>query len=546
MSELPSNAIIRQFLSETFSDEEIVTLCFDYFPDVNHKFTSVMTKTQKTLILLEYCQNHEIIPNLMAAIQRTRPAQYEKRFPQTPRFDSLPKSEESQRNPCQIFISHAYEDAGFAHRLANDLKNQGWRVWIAPDNIRPGEKWMDALNRGLSESGVYIVVLTPDAVDSKWVHDETNVAIMLKKEDGIHFIPLHLKSCNVPLLWKLYQQIGFDGLYEDGLRELLSELDRHNQALLAKVKVQTSIPVQAEPLQPHLGQKPISVPDTRSSALSKPKQAFSLLDRVKRLGTQISNLPKLIWVPLLTLVVLGIVVVIGLRDMRLSSAVPPLSSTPTETPSLSTIHPVVSPSSSPTPTPTPALEPSATVTSMPTSEPTPTSIPTATSLPASGQNSQTLKCQSDNLLVNGDFGTNSVSPWNLSGTAGSKRNVVIDASSSNPMAKVSQNGPDLGAYVELKQVIQPPKGGVYLLSALCRISGTPQYVVHLEAFYNDSTKEKFLKSESFFPAQLSTSSMVPVSLHFEVPSEAVSIRIGLGFSGIGDVWFDDIKLCLTD
>ena len=37
-----------------------------------------------------------------------------------------------------VFISHANQDAQFAHRLAADLQRLGVQVWIAPESIRPG------------------------------------------------------------------------------------------------------------------------------------------------------------------------------------------------------------------------------------------------------------------------------------------------------------------------------------------------------------------------------------------------------------------------
>ena len=43
----PSTADIRQFLAESFNDEELSTLCFDYFRDVYDDFASGMTKGQK-------------------------------------------------------------------------------------------------------------------------------------------------------------------------------------------------------------------------------------------------------------------------------------------------------------------------------------------------------------------------------------------------------------------------------------------------------------------------------------------------------------------
>ncbi len=115
----------------------------------------------------------------------------------------------ARRNPRQIFLSHATADAEFAQQLAADLREEGWAVWIAPDSIQPGEKWVEAINRGLEESGVFVVVLTPDAVASRWVQTETNAAIGLEHRDLMRFIPLDHKACDLPLLWGGYQYIPF-------------------------------------------------------------------------------------------------------------------------------------------------------------------------------------------------------------------------------------------------------------------------------------------------------------------------------------------------
>jgi sulfatase modifying factor 1 len=69
----------------------------------------------------------------------------------------------------QVFISYATEDTQFAHRLADDLQRLGIQVWIAPDSIKPGESWVDAIERGLEESSHMVIVLTPAALESEWV-----------------------------------------------------------------------------------------------------------------------------------------------------------------------------------------------------------------------------------------------------------------------------------------------------------------------------------------------------------------------------------------
>ena len=218
-------ADIRRFLIEAFSSDELSTLCADYFRDVYEEFESGMVKSQKIRLLLDYCQYHDVIPNLLAAIQKARPEQYEKQFPTAPRVELLPEASKSQRDPRQVFISHAHEDAEFAHRLAGDLQKRGWRVWIAPESIRPGEKWVEAINRGLEESGAFALVLTPAAIKSRWVKDETNVAIELEHEGRVRFVPLDVENCDVPPLWRAYQRVSFCGDYVSGLRSLVFALD---------------------------------------------------------------------------------------------------------------------------------------------------------------------------------------------------------------------------------------------------------------------------------------------------------------------------------
>ena len=244
---MPTNtADIRQYLTSSYSDEELITLCADYFRDVYDNFAVGMTKTAKIQLLLDHCQRRDLMPNLLAALERDRPEQYRKRF-RPAVVEPGPATAPPGRDPRQIFISHAHEDAEFAHRLAADLRTRGWRVWIAPDSIRPGEKWVDAINRGLEECGVFLVVLTPSAVASKWVTDETNVAKEMHQEGELRFIPLGVVDCRVPPLWRVHQRIPFkQDTYPTGLAALLTELESASGQPGAQRPAEPIVEVQAE------------------------------------------------------------------------------------------------------------------------------------------------------------------------------------------------------------------------------------------------------------------------------------------------------------
>jgi hypothetical protein len=65
---------------ESFSDEELRTLCFDYFSQVLGEFSPGMSLSDKVLRLLIYCRQHNLVPRLLSAIQTARPDRYAEAF----------------------------------------------------------------------------------------------------------------------------------------------------------------------------------------------------------------------------------------------------------------------------------------------------------------------------------------------------------------------------------------------------------------------------------------------------------------------------------
>lgn len=243
---------LRQFLMQTFDDEELTDFCFDYFPGVLEDFTTGMRKTQKVRLLITYCQGRGRLADLLAALERERPQPYQAQFASVLADESTaaPPASPPQRDPRRVFIGYAHQDADFSRRLADDLEANGYPVWLAPDSIRPGEKWAEAVNRGLEESGVFVLVLTPAAVNSRWVHSEANAAIDLEHQAELAFIPLLVQACRVPPLWRAYQRITFRAGYEAGLNALLLRLEAGGAPVTA-LTPQRVWPRQAEQL-PHV------------------------------------------------------------------------------------------------------------------------------------------------------------------------------------------------------------------------------------------------------------------------------------------------------
>jgi formylglycine-generating enzyme required for sulfatase activity len=244
----PTNPELRRFINEYFSDEDLETLCFDYFPEVSGDFGSGMSKNRKVIVLIGHCQRRDRLADLYAALERERAKAWKDVFNAQPvETGRRPVSTKETRDPRQIFLSHATADAELAHELAGDLRAEGWAVWIAPESIRPGEKWVEAINRGLETSGVFVVMLTPDAVSSRWVNTETDAAVEMQHEGLIEFIPLEVTPSEPKRLWRQYQFVRFRESYESGLAALLRRLDGEPPSPPVRISTRERTP---QPLKP--------------------------------------------------------------------------------------------------------------------------------------------------------------------------------------------------------------------------------------------------------------------------------------------------------
>ena len=128
--------------------------------------------------------------------------------------------------PSQIFISYARSDSGFVDRLEADLRARGQTTWVDRMRLEGGDDWAQRIDHEIAQSGSMIVVLSPDAVASKWVRRE----ITLADTRNIPIFPVLLKPVSqVPLQIAERQYIDFTTAYDQGLRALLQALTATTQ-----------------------------------------------------------------------------------------------------------------------------------------------------------------------------------------------------------------------------------------------------------------------------------------------------------------------------
>lgn len=67
---------IRVMITASFTDEELVELCFDFFRPVYHELTAGMSKRQIVQRLIEYCDRYGCMEELLKLVQERNPVQY--------------------------------------------------------------------------------------------------------------------------------------------------------------------------------------------------------------------------------------------------------------------------------------------------------------------------------------------------------------------------------------------------------------------------------------------------------------------------------------
>lgn len=119
-----------------------------------------------------------------------------------------------------IFISYAREDAEFALRLANDLRNFGIAIWIDQLDIPTGARWDDAIQQALHHCANLLIVLSPASVSSENVKDEIGFALHKNKP----IVPVLYKECEIPFRLLRFNYVDFTKEQARGLDILLTNL----------------------------------------------------------------------------------------------------------------------------------------------------------------------------------------------------------------------------------------------------------------------------------------------------------------------------------
>jgi TIR domain len=124
--------------------------------------------------------------------------------------------------PAEVFLSHSNHDLEMASRISAVLRRHGIPVFFSPQNIIGAQQWQDEILMALQRCDWFLVLLSPEAVDSMWVRREIAFALNERQYEN-RIIPLTYRPCETARVgWiNLFQRVNFSAGFEAGCRELL-------------------------------------------------------------------------------------------------------------------------------------------------------------------------------------------------------------------------------------------------------------------------------------------------------------------------------------
>jgi hypothetical protein len=125
-----------------------------------------------------------------------------------------------------LFLSYCRDDRIFKNVLRDNLRRLGFNVWIDEERLWVSEEdWMDAIEQAIELVDAMVVILSPQAKQSKWVKREIVRAQKLGKPvfpvlaagDDLTAVPISLETAQ-------FADMRGRADYEAGFRALVSSL----------------------------------------------------------------------------------------------------------------------------------------------------------------------------------------------------------------------------------------------------------------------------------------------------------------------------------
>jgi WD40 repeat protein len=178
------------------------------------------------------------------------------------------------KSVLSLFISYAHSDGGqMAVRLAEDLKANGFDVWLDLERAKPGASWTRSIEAGIDRADVVLALLSKKAFNSDICRAEQLRALRKKKR----VLPVLLeKDSDVPVHLETGQYLRlYDGPYEERLGQLHAAISDTSITVLLPAKYERRYRTYP-PLPQHFVARPQLLETVRQAIIQEGSGGISL------------------------------------------------------------------------------------------------------------------------------------------------------------------------------------------------------------------------------------------------------------------------------
>lgn len=129
-----------------------------------------------------------------------------------------------------VFISYNRKDEEFVTKLSSALVRHNVPVWRDIWQLNVGDSITSSVQEALEKASFVCLVLSKNALESKWVEREINASLVRELEEkSLSILPLIIDDCKLPLFLrdKLYADFRSD--FDSGVKLVLNSVaDKYN------------------------------------------------------------------------------------------------------------------------------------------------------------------------------------------------------------------------------------------------------------------------------------------------------------------------------
>jgi hypothetical protein len=97
---------------------------------------------------------------------------------------------------CRVFVSYSRADIIRVLALVSALRQAGLQTWMDVENLRPGDRWKDAIETALANAHALIFCISPLSVESAWTSVELKAALRSR----LKIVPVMVRQVDLQLL----------------------------------------------------------------------------------------------------------------------------------------------------------------------------------------------------------------------------------------------------------------------------------------------------------------------------------------------------------